>query len=65
MKTCLAYELRLFTRFRPDLDALRDAALVLAGGVDGHDALPYRATIASLTTSAPRWWSSPVITWAS
>jgi pimeloyl-ACP methyl ester carboxylesterase len=46
METCLAYELRSFTRFRPDLDALRDAPLVLAGGADGHETLPYRTTIA-------------------
>ncbi|GHG65299.1 alpha/beta fold hydrolase [Streptomyces griseocarneus] len=40
----LEHELRQFTSFLPDVPALRDrsAKLVLAGGRDGRDNLPYR-----------------------
>ncbi|MEU9890835.1 alpha/beta hydrolase [Sphaerisporangium sp. NPDC051011] len=47
-ETVLAHELRSFTRFVPDLDALRDAPLVVVGGADSGDALTHRtaATLA-------------------
>ncbi|WP_179079285.1 alpha/beta fold hydrolase [Streptomyces rectiverticillatus] len=44
METCLAYELRSFTRFRPDVDALRTAPFALVTGGDGPETLMHRAT---------------------
>jgi pimeloyl-ACP methyl ester carboxylesterase len=47
LNTCLAYELRSFVRFQPDLDALRDAPIVVAGGADTRPGtLLYRLTAA-------------------
>ena len=39
----LAYEIRSFVRFRPELDLLRDAPLVVAGGAEARESFPYRA----------------------
>ncbi|MYW05798.1 alpha/beta hydrolase [Streptomyces sp. SID3343] len=42
----LLHELRPFTSFSPGVEALRGAALTLAGGTEGRDTLPYLATTA-------------------
>jgi pimeloyl-ACP methyl ester carboxylesterase len=46
LENCLAYELRSFTRFSPDLEALRDAPLTVASGTEATESLPYRTTAA-------------------
>ncbi|MFI0714394.1 alpha/beta fold hydrolase [Streptomyces inhibens] len=42
--TCLAYELRTFVRFRPDVDALRAARFALVVGGEGPKTLLHRTT---------------------
>ncbi|MEU9123192.1 alpha/beta hydrolase [Streptomyces sp. NPDC048506] len=44
LETCLAYELRTFVRFRPDLDALRSARFTLVIGGAGPATLLHRTT---------------------
>ena len=44
LDTVLAYELRSFVRFRPDLDALRDAPIVVAFGAESGQTLLRRTT---------------------
>ncbi|MFI9045950.1 alpha/beta fold hydrolase [Streptomyces sp. NPDC053427] len=44
METCLAYELRTFVRFRPDVDALRRARFRLVIGGEGPKSLLHRTT---------------------
>ncbi|MFC4588786.1 alpha/beta fold hydrolase [Sphaerisporangium corydalis] len=46
LETCYEYELRSFTRFVPDLPALRGGRVVVAGGADSREALPHRAATA-------------------
>jgi acetyltransferase/esterase len=46
METCLAYELRSFVRFRPDLEALRDAWVIPAVGADTGKTFAYRVSAA-------------------
>ncbi|WP_433509694.1 alpha/beta fold hydrolase [Nonomuraea sp. CA-143628] len=44
LETVLAYELRSFVRFRPDLDVLRDAPLAVAFGAESGQTLLRRTT---------------------
>ncbi|AJT65174.3 hypothetical protein T261_3506 [Streptomyces lydicus] len=44
LETCLAYELRTFVRFRPDVEALRAARFALVVGGEGPKTLLHRTT---------------------
>jgi pimeloyl-ACP methyl ester carboxylesterase len=44
VETCLAYELRSFVRFRPDVQALREAPFALVIGGEGPKTLLHRTT---------------------
>ncbi|MEV4096650.1 alpha/beta fold hydrolase [Streptosporangium saharense] len=53
-ETVLAYELRSFTQFVPNLDALRGAPVVPVSGADGRGTLPYRiATVLAERLGTP------------